>query len=85
MRGKYNTYRGGDGNYYFINAAEMAKWLNTRWGRAKVGHVIDTGVTFQTGLSGVSGHVGVIYKSDDGGSHVANYMDNISVTYYWCK
>lgn len=86
---KGETYRGGDGNYYFIGAEKMKNWLSRRWGspkELKTGRIVKTGVTFQSGFARpVTGHVGVVYKGNDGGSHVNHYMKNNHPTYYWHK
>lgn len=74
------TYLGGEGNYYFINAAKMSSFLNEQWGQYKClpkGKAA-YGVIFQTGFSGgVSGHLDVlIYKFAAGKRYNTK-------TYYW--
>ena len=82
---KGKTYRGGDGNYYFIGAEKMKNWLTGKWGNAKVFNSNSSkvtkfsGVTFQSGFAPpITGHVGVVYKGNDGRSQVNHYIKKSS-------
>lgn len=67
-KGTPNTYLGGDGKYYFINAKAMSKYFRVKWGnginipRAKV----KNGIIFQYDFKSttVSGHVDIVYRNN---------------------
>lgn len=82
-RGTSETYLGGDGKYYFINAKSMYNYLSNAkvWGKpvqaASISKVKNA-VIFQTGFSGgTSGHLDIIYRGMP-----ANHSYP-KTTYYW--
>ena len=68
-RGTKDSYLGGDGKYYIINAAKMKKYLTKVWGKPQnIGNRIGkvkSAVFFQYGPDfkpTVSGHIDIIYN-----------------------
>ena len=56
------TYKGADGKYYFISAKEMYNYFRKEFGAPRYvpkGKSINYGITYQTGLRGVSGHMDI--------------------------
>lgn len=80
-KGTPNTYLGGDGNYYFVNAKAMQAYLSKRWGEPRLfkkGNILKNAVYFQSGFSGgVSGHLDIMYRGK-----AAHKFYN-KPTYYW--
>ncbi len=82
-KGTPETYLGGDGKYYFIQAKAMKIYLSNKvWGnsvQAESIYHVKNAVIFQTGFSrGVTGHLDVVYRGN-----TASYHSYNTSTYYW--
>ena len=74
-KGTPNTYLGGDGKYYFINAKAMSNYFQKKWGNgiSIPRYKVKNGIIFQFGFSttSVSGHIDIVYRSNTYG-HIYN-------------
>lgn len=80
-KGTPNTYLGGDGKYYFVNAKAMQTYLSKKWGTPRLlknGQILKNGIFFQTGFpGGVTGHLDIMFRK------TAAHAFYNKTTYYW--